>query len=113
MAQQSRSLGRPAFLAGLFAPVFLAGGVIAQDIPSAAQFTQTTQIWGQAILDQKLTRVQHKLSADIICNYENQLAKNTAYTMEQAEVIASIDAAPAHLVIERNETLAVVCPRTK
>lgn len=111
MGKLAGLFGKLAFLVGLSAPFLLAGAAIAEDVPSVKQFTQATHTWGQALIDQKLKRVQHRLSADIICNYENQLAKNTAYTIYQAELIANIEEAPAHLVIDKNNTLAVVCPR--
>ena len=86
--------------------------VIAQDaVYSMEQMTQTTQIWGQDIIQQKTAHLQ-QAAVDIVQRYEHRLAQQASEYMDQVALAVNIDPEPV-VSLRTSEMWAGIIPVAK
>lgn len=89
------------FLAHVFsalAPIFLTFPVVAQDGDrSVDTTTRAVQAWGQVIIDRKLAQLQQNMAAEVLLQYETELAQRSSSYMDQLAVALDVDMEPVIL----------------
>jgi hypothetical protein len=69
------------------------------------QLTQAMEAWGLGLQEKVAIQLQQSVVAEIVLQYEQQLAQQAADNMDQVALAVSVDPEP---VIESGEMLAIV-----
>ena len=74
---------------------------------SMEEFTQATQIWGQAFIAGHAAQQQRVLAMEITLDYENQLAQEASEAMDEANLETIIEAVTPDIVSGPSDAVAI------